>query len=217
MKIAAAQAYCILDTVGSAILTKSGDISVVYLMELPEAYSLDTADLEQRHNEFFRAFQYVRNGFIHKQDIFLRRKFKSDYVIEGDTYIQKAERRYFEGREYLHHFCILSFTLSSLSSLEKAYQANPLDYREKLTKADKDRLSEFLEAVESAVSIIRNIRGTQIRPLSVAEIKQHVFRFVNGFHDDEGLRDIQCADMIRIGHKKVFSFPCVMNATCLTV
>ena len=93
MKIAAAQAYCILDTVGSAILTKSGDISVVYLMELPEAYSLDTADLEQRHNEFFRAFQYVRNGFIHKQDIFLRRKFKSDYVIEGDTYIQKAERR----------------------------------------------------------------------------------------------------------------------------
>ena len=202
MKIAAAQAYCILDTVGSAILTKSGDISVVYLMELPEAYSLDTADLEQRHNEFFRAFQYVRNGFIHKQDIFLRRKFKSDYVIEGDTYIQKAERRYFEGREYLHHFCILSFTLSSLSSLEKAYQANPLDYREKLTKADKDRLSEFLEAVESAVSIIRNIRGTQIRPLSVAEIKQHVFRFVNGFHDDEGLRDIQCADMIRIGHKK---------------
>lgn len=202
MKIAAAQAYCILDTVGSAILTKSGDISVVYLMELPEAYSLDTADLEQRHNEFFRAFQYVRNGFIHKQDIFLRRKFKSDYVIEGDTYIQKAERRYFEGREYLHHFCILSFTLSSLSSLEKAYQANPMDYREKLTKADKDRLSEFLEAVESAVSIIRNIRGTQIRPLSVAEIKQHVFRFVNGFHDDEGLRDIQCADMIRIGHKK---------------
>lgn len=46
MKIKAAQAYCILDTVGSAILTKSGDISVVYLMELPEAYSLDTSDIE---------------------------------------------------------------------------------------------------------------------------------------------------------------------------
>lgn len=36
----------------------------------------------------------------------------------------------------------------------------------------------------------------------MAEIKQHVFRYVNGFHDDEGLRDIQCADMIRIGQKK---------------
>lgn len=108
-----------LIAVGPAILTKSGDISVVYLMELPEAYSLDTADPEQRHNEFFQAFQYVRNGFIHKQDIFLRRKFKSDYVMRVIPISRKAERRYFEGREYLHHFCILSFTLSSLSSLRR--------------------------------------------------------------------------------------------------
>lgn len=136
MKISAAQAYCILDTVGSSILTKSGEISVSYLLELPEAYSLDRSDLEERHNELFRAFQYVRTGFIHKQDVFLRRKFKPEYVIEGEGYIQTAERKYFDGREYLHHFCILSFTLSGLQSLEKAYQANPLAYSEKLAKAD---------------------------------------------------------------------------------
>lgn len=206
MKISAAQAYCILDTVGSSILTKSGEISVSYLLELPEAYSLDRSDLEERHNELFRAFQYVRTGFIHKQDVFLRRKFKPEYVIEGEGYIQTAERKYFDGREYLHHFCILSFTLSGLQSLEKAYQANPLAYSEKLAKADRDRLAEFLESVESAVSIIRNIRGTQIRPLNVAEVKQHLFRYVNGFHDDEGLRDIQCSDMIRIGQKKGIFF-----------
>ena len=47
MKISAAQAYCILDTVGSSILTKSGEISVSYLLELPEAYSLDRSDLEK--------------------------------------------------------------------------------------------------------------------------------------------------------------------------
>ena len=81
MKISAAQAYCILDTGGSSILTKSGEISGSYLLEWPEAYSLDRADLEERHNELFRAFQYVRTGFIHKQDVFLRRKFKPEYVI----------------------------------------------------------------------------------------------------------------------------------------
>ena len=122
--------------------------------------------------------------------MFLRRKFKPEYVIEGEGYIQTAERKYFDGQEYLHHFCILSFTLSGLQNLEKAYQANPLASSEKLAKADRDRLAEFLEAVESAVSIILNIRGTQIRPLNVAEVKQHLFRYVNGFHDDEGLRDI---------------------------
>ena len=36
----------------------------------------------------------------------------------------------------------------------------------------------------------------------MSELKQHLFRYVNGFHDDEGLRDIQCADMIRIGQKR---------------
>ena len=100
----------------------------------------------------------------------------------------------------------MSFTLSGLQSLEKAYQANPLAYSEKLAKADRDRLAEFLESVESAVSIIRNIRSTQIRPLNVAEVKQHLFRYVNGFHDDEGQRDIQCSDMIRIGQKKGIFF-----------
>lgn len=83
--------------------------------------------------------------FIHKQDIFLRRKFRSEYVIGGDSYIQRAERAYFDGREYLHHFCILSFTISSLSSLEKAYQANPAAYREKLTKPTETGFQNFLK------------------------------------------------------------------------
>ena len=119
MKISAAQAYCILDTVGSSILTKSGEISVSYLLELPEAYSLDRSDLEERHNELFRAFQYVRTGFIHKQDVFLRRKFKPEYVIEGEGYIQTAERKYFDGREYLHHFCNCPLRFRDCKALKK--------------------------------------------------------------------------------------------------
>lgn len=201
MQISASQAYCILDTVGGAILTKSGDITVSYLLDTVEAYSLDVDGIEQRHNDFFRAFQHIRNGFIHKQDIFLRRKFDPEYMIKGDSYIQQAEKRHFAGREYLHHFCVLSFTLSGLLSLEKAYQVNPLSYKEELTKSDRDKLGEFLESVESAISIIRNIKNTSIRPLTTADIKQHIYRYVNGFHNDEGLRDIQFSDKLKIGQK----------------
>lgn len=190
MQISASQAYCILDTVGGAILTKSGDVTVSYLLDTVEAYSLDVDGIEQRHNDFFRAFQHIRNGFIHKQDIFLRRKFDPEYMIKGDSYIQQAEKRHFAGREYLHHFCVLSFTLSGLLSLEKAYQVNPLSYKEELTKSDRDKLGDFLESVENAISIIRNIKNTSIRPLTTADIKQHIYRYVNGFHNDEGLRDI---------------------------
>ena len=62
-------------------------------------------------------------------------------------------------------------------------------YSEKLAKADRDRLAEFLESVESAVSIIRNIRSTQIRPLNVGRGETAPFSgYVNGFHDDEGTK-----------------------------
>lgn len=202
MKISATAAYCILDVVGGSILTKNGNITIPFLLEMPEAYSLDASEIEDRHREFFRAFQYIRYGFIHKQDIFLRRKFIPDHVIKGDSYIQKAERAHFKDREYLHHFCILSFTLSGLQSLDKSYQENPLSYKENLTKGDKDKLSDFLDNIESACSIIRNIKDTNITPLNVADIKRHIFRYVNGFHNDEGLRDIQFSDRLRIGSKE---------------
>ena len=53
---------------------------------------------------------FLQNLFV---DVYKRQ----EYVIEGEGYIQTAERKYFDGREYLHHFCILSFTLSGLQSL----------------------------------------------------------------------------------------------------
>lgn len=62
MKISASAAYCILDTVGGSILTKNGNLTVPFLLEMPEAYSLDASEIEQRHQEFFRAFQYIRFG-----------------------------------------------------------------------------------------------------------------------------------------------------------
>lgn len=206
MKISATSAYCILDMVGGALLTKGGDITLSYLLETPEAYTLDIPDIEQRHGELYRAFQFIRNGYIHKQDVFLRQQFKSEYIISGDSYIQTAEKKHFNGREYLHHFCILSFTLSGLVSMDKSYQENPISYREHLTKADRDKLAEFMDCVESAVSIIRNMRNTSIRELSTSEVKQHLFRYVNGFFDDDGLRDVQFSDKLQIGEKTGYFF-----------
>ena len=66
----------------------------------------------------------------------------------------------------------MSFTLSGLQSLEKAYQANPLAYSEKLAKADRDRLAEFLESVE--LSLIHIFPGHVLLDL-VAYERQEVF------------------------------------------
>jgi hypothetical protein len=146
--------------------------------------------------EFFH-LKYEK--FVSKQDTFIKDKFISS-IIKGDSYIQTAERNHFHERQYVNHFSLLIFTLPGLKSLTSAYTANPLAYKENLSKEDKNNLSEFIENVESAVSIIKNIKDTKINLLSEPDIKRYLFRYVNGFHDD-GLRDIKFENEIKIGEK----------------
>jgi len=206
MEITSQQAYSILDIVGDAILTKTGQITIPFLMDNPECYSLDVSDIEARHNDIYRSFKHITSGYVHKQDVFLRKKFVGDYVIKGNSFLQRADKKHFDGREYLEHFSVLSFSLSGLNSLSESYQKNPLAYKENLNKSDKERLSQFLDEVESCVSILNRMTGTSLKALSETEIKQYLYQFLNGFFDDAALRDLQFTDIIRIGEKKGMFF-----------
>jgi len=206
MEITSEQAYSILAIIGDAILTKTGQITIPFLMENPECYSLDISDIETRHDEIYRSFKHITNGYVHKQDVLLRKKFQGDYVIKGNSFLQKADKKHFNGREYLEHFSILSFSLSGLGSLSASYQKNPLAYKENLSKADKEHLAQFLEEVESCVSILGKMTATSLKPLSEPEIKQYLYQFLNGFFEDTALRDIQFSDILRIGDKKGMFF-----------
>lgn len=206
ISISSEQAYSILDIIGGAILSKPGEITIPYLMESPECYSLDITDIEDRNQDLYRAFKHISNGYVHKQDVFLRKKFVGEYVIKGNTFLQSADKKHFNGREYLEHFSVLTFSISGLNSLSSSYLKNPLSYKESLTKADKEKLSQFLDEVESAVSIVKSLKDTSLTTLSEPEIKQYLYQFLNGFFNDAALRDILFTDKIHIGDKKGLFF-----------
>lgn len=205
MEITAAQAYGILSINDNCILSKDGSITFVFGLKMSEAYTMDASGFDDRHNHYYRAFSHIKHGYVHKQDVFLKRKFDSS-TIEGSSYIQRAERDYFNGREYLQHFSFLAFTLNGLATLEKGYQSNPFAYKEGMAKADREKLGEFIDSVESAISIIRNVRNETVFSLSKGDIVEYVLRYVNGFHQDAGIRDIRFADKIQIGEKKAVVF-----------
>lgn len=201
MEITASQAYSILDIEDNCILSKDGSITFLFGLQMSEAYNMSEAGFEDRHSHLYRAFSHIKHGYVHKQDVFLQRKFDSS-CIWGNSYIQRSERNYFNGREYLVHYSFLAFTLDELGSLEKSYQSNPLAYKEALTKSDRDKLVEFIDSVESAVSIIKTIKNESIYPLSKGDITEYILRYVNGFHTDAGIRDIRFSDKIEVGDKK---------------
>lgn len=203
MNISSAQAYSILDILDGAILSKDGSISVAFFLENPEAYSLDEDILNARHTDLFRAFKYMpENSFVHKQDIFLKKAYHADMHIKSESFISKAERRHFNGRPYLDHICVIAFTLTGLDTLEKSYQQNPFKYQTSLVKKDKEKLNVFFDAIEQAAIIINNIPNTSLVKMTDDELKNYVKRFVNGFHDDDGFRDIRFSDRIEIGNHK---------------
>ena len=158
MNISSAQAYSILGILDGAVLNKDGSLTIAFFLHNPEAYSFDEDILNTRHTDFFRAFKYMPDGsFVHKQDVFLKKEYQADKHIRSTSFIGQAERKHFNGRAYLEHYCVLAFTLTGLGTLEKSYQQNPFQYQGNLIKKDKEKLGVFLDAIEQATIIINNI------------------------------------------------------------
>ena len=199
-EFSAASAYSIETIQGNTIISKSGDLSVVYELIEPECYSLSEEDMQKRHEEYMRAFSHISYGYIHRQDIYLRDNFDGRDMPHG-SFISDAESKHFHNREMLRHHTMLAFTCTGLKTLERSYQANPLRYSEALSKEDRSKLDLFLDEVEQATSILSSLPRTSVLEMDEGQIQRNIIALVNGFQDDAGMRDVLCSDKLYIGSK----------------
>ena len=168
------EAYSILDIISesdgqSVILTRSGSICIPFELRQPECYSLSPEEIDERDGMYREAFRHMPDGtYVHKQDVFLKKEY---HPGKGTgSFLDRADARHFEGRLYIDHTCIQHFVLAGLKSLEKADVSSPLAYKEHLHREDYRKLEAFLEGVDNAVSILQNMRGNSVLPLSLIHI-----------------------------------------------
>lgn len=208
MKINSQEAYSILGIVGGdkgAIISKSGILTLAFEMNCPEIYSLSEENFESIHASFFQAFKNMPdNSFVHKQDVFLKKKYIPQ--LKETSFINKAENKHFKDRLYLEHKCILSFSLCNIENLESSYQANPISYTEKIGVKSKEQIAIFLDAVDGAIDVIKNITNFSIVQLSNKEIKEYIFSYCNGFVNENSIRDIHFGEALTIGDKRASVF-----------
>lgn len=209
----ATSAYSIETILGNTIISKTGDISVIYELIEPECYSLSEEDMQRRHEEYMRAFTHISHGYIHRQDIYLRAHFDGRYMPQ-ESFISQAEAKHFHDREMLRHHTLLAFTCSSLKSLGRSYQANPLRYSEALSKEDRSKLDLFLNEVEQATSILSSLPKTSVKELEEGQLQRNIIALVNGYQQDAGMRDVLCSDKLYIG-SKVGAFFCICDENYL--
>lgn len=165
--------FPLLSVEHGCIVSKDADITVGFRVELPELYTVTSADYEAIHATWVKAMKVLPDYcIVHKQDIFIRETYKPDTDREDMSFLSRSFERHFNERPYLNHYCYLSLTKttkersrtqSNFSTLCRGFIV-PKEIK------DKEAVTKFLESVGQFASILNESGYLGLRQLTDEEI-----------------------------------------------
>jgi conjugation system TraG family ATPase len=193
------------------IVSKSGDITVAYEVELPEVFCLSSDDYEALHQVMVKAIKVLpKDSVFFKQDWYLKKKYKPvvDETKES-SFLTSSSERFFSERPYLSHTCYIMLTkkpsgrrvsTSILSALLR-----PSAVPEQTINAHL--LSEFLDKAGQFERILSDSGFFRLKRLANDELVSHAgkagiieqYCFLSKGEKALLLRDIELGSSIRIG------------------
>lgn len=101
----------IMDVQHDCILSKQGDVTVVFKAELPEIFTLSDQEYEAFHQSWIKAVKILPKFTVfHKQDWFLESSYKADFENEDSSFLTRSSERFFNERPFLDHSCYIMIT-----------------------------------------------------------------------------------------------------------
>lgn len=101
----------IMDVEHDCILSKQGDVTVVFKAELPEIFTLSDQEYEAFHQAWIKAIKLLpKFSVFHKQDWFIDSKFQADFSNEDTSFLTRSSERFFNERPFLDHSCYILLT-----------------------------------------------------------------------------------------------------------
>lgn len=208
MEINLAEHLPIMGVEHDCILSKQGDVTIVFKAELPEAFTNSDEDYEEMHQALVRAVKILQPGTIlHKQDVFL----KTEYVPEaGGSYLNQCANQHFAGREYFKHDCYILLTRVPAarrpsSSLLSNLLRPTLVPRETL---DPQALRTFMDNANQFKRLVEDSKLIKVSRLKADELLSHTkkiglierYCFLN---EQPMVKDIQFGDEVKIGEQQL--------------
>ncbi|MEZ0183409.1 TraG family conjugative transposon ATPase [Flavobacterium oncorhynchi] len=93
------------------ILSKQGDVTIVFKVELPEIFTLSDQEYEAFHQSWIKAIKVLPKFCVfHKQDWFLESTYQADFSSEDSSFLTRSSERFFNERPYLDHSCYIMLT-----------------------------------------------------------------------------------------------------------
>jgi conjugation system TraG family ATPase len=101
----------IMDVEHDCILSKQGDVTVVFKAELPEIFTLSDQEYEAFHQAWLKAIKLLpKFSVFHKQDWFIDSKFEPNFRSEDSSFLTRSSERFFNERPFLDHSCYIFLT-----------------------------------------------------------------------------------------------------------
>ncbi|MFV8347573.1 TraG family conjugative transposon ATPase [Flavobacterium sp. ZB4P13] len=101
----------IMDVEHDCILSKQGDVTVVFKAELPEIFTLSDEEYEAFHQAWLKAIKLLpKFSVFHKQDWFIDSTFQADFTKEDTSFLTRSSERFFNERPFLDHSCYILLT-----------------------------------------------------------------------------------------------------------
>ena len=156
--------FTVEETDGIGVLyTKTGEYSAVLKIENPiQKYSADINGFYDFTHLFSSLALTLGEGYaIHKQDIFVRKRFEQE-TESNREFLSESYFRYFKGRPYTDSLCYLTITQEAKKS--------------RLFSFDNRKWRDFLVKVRKVHDQLRD-SGVQARFLSKTEASEYVDRY----------------------------------------
>lgn len=104
----------IMGVENNCIVSKAGDVTIAYRVELPEIFTLSDQDYEALHQTLIKAIKVLpKHSIFHKQDWFAEAKYVADFETFSDeerSFLSRSSERFFNERPYLDHQCYIMIT-----------------------------------------------------------------------------------------------------------
>lgn len=160
------------------LVSKTGDMTALFEVELPEIFSSGMSDFDNLHQMWVRAMQSLPDDtIVHKQDVFVEKRFKSP-DSEGRTFLSAASDRHFDGRRFLDHKCYLYITQCPHKNMRTKASGSPLNIKGYLPAEGKEVTAEndFEASVAAFIGILSE-NGVVARRLTEQEVIGDETRF----------------------------------------
>lgn len=186
----------------NSILSKMGDVTVVFEVQLPELFTMSNDEYEAFHYAWIKAIKVLPvNSVLHKQDWFTEAKYRPSFIQEDNSFLTRSSDRFFNERPYLHHRCYILLTKKpanrkSASSIFSSLLRRTIVPEETL---QPKHFHDFMNHVGQFQKILTDSGLISMKQIEKNSLADFILQYLNLGNDSVLLRDIEFRPEWKIG------------------